>query len=439
MTVPLRHFFVALGFLFAGVGVGIGLTADAVPGLARLAHVHLLLAGWVCLTIMGAMTQFIPVWSGTGLHSRALANAQLVLVTVGLGGFALAFVWSAFGLLVGFGLVMLAGFWLFVYNIGRTLGPVADYDVTETHFLFALGCFLLLAVLGVALALNLDRGVLSDLPVSHGGVRGAHVTLAVFGAVLTTVYGALYQLGTMFTQTELHGIDYSLQAVERIGHPLGVVVLAAGRLLEAVPVARVGAVLILAGALAFAAVLGRKLVEMRVAWTPMHSRYVVVVSALVLWALASLPAWVADPTAPDHLLGGAGTRYLLLFGVVGFVILGTLYHVVPFVVWVHRYSDLLGFEDVPMIDDLYEDRIATADFALITAGAALLAGTTLVDGPQLLVGLAGMLVALGLGAFLVNMLLVVRRHSPQTLDEIIFGSLTPRPSSEDQPEAGQHS
>ena len=61
MTVPLRHFVVGLAFLVAGVGLGIGLHLNAVPGLGRLAHVHLLLAGWICITIMGAMTQFVPV------------------------------------------------------------------------------------------------------------------------------------------------------------------------------------------------------------------------------------------------------------------------------------------------------------------------------------------------------------------------------------------
>jgi hypothetical protein len=434
MTVPLRHFFVALGFLFAGVGVGIALTFDAVPGLGRLAHVHLLLAGWVCITIMGAMTQFVPVWSGTDLHSRQLASAQLVLVTVGLGGFALAFILGAFTWLVGFGLLMLTGFWVFVYNIARTLATVRKFDVTERHCLFALCCFLLLTVLGFVLALNLTRSVLSSVPVTHGGVLGAHVTLAVFGAIVTTVYGALYQLGTMFTQTELHGIDHRLQSLEEIGHPFGVVLLTVGRLLDTVFVAQLGAILILVAALAFAFILGRKLYEMNVEWTPMHSRYAVVVPALTAWVAASAPAWVTDPTSRAFLFGGAGTVHLLVLGFVGFVVLGTLYHIIPFIIWVHRYSDFLGFEDVPMIDDLYDDRLAATDFVLVSSGTTLLVATNFVDVPQWVIALAGILVALGLVVFLSNMLLVVHRHSPYTLDQIVLGSLTPRRSTGDDDE-----
>ena len=431
MTVPLRHFFVALGFLFAGVGVGIALTLTGVPGLGQLAHVHLLLAGWICITIMGAMTQFVPVWSGTDLHSRRLASLQLVFVTVGLSGFVLAFVLGTFSWLVGFGFLMLAGFWVFVYNIVRTLTTVREYDVTERHFLFALLCFLLLTVLGSLLALNLTHSVLSSVPITHGGVLGAHVTLAVFGAIISTVYGALYQLGTMFTQTELHGVDHRLQSFEEIGHPLGVVFLAVGRFADIVLVARIGAILLLVAALAFAFVLGHKLIEMHVEWTPMHSRYTVAVPALILWVLISAPAWIVDPTASGHLFGGNGTVHLLVVGFVGFVVLGTLYHIIPFIIWVHRYSDQLGFEEVPMIDDLYDNRLAATDFVLVSTGTALLIGTNHVTVSQWLVGLAGTLVAVGLLVFLANMLLIVHRHSQYTLDQIILGSLTPRGTSND--------
>jgi hypothetical protein len=433
MTVPLRHFFVALGFLVAGIGLGIGLIVDAVPGLSRLGHVHLLLAGWVCITIMGAMTQFVPVWSGTNLHSRRLANVQLGVVTVGLSGFALAFVSGAFTWLAGFGAVLLLGFWIFVYNVGRTLTTVHEYDVTERHFLFALLCFLLLTTLGITLALNLS-GSLSSLPFAHSNILGAHVTLAVFGAILSTIYGALYQLGTMFTQTELHGVDHYFQSIEEIGHLAGVILLAGGRLTDSVMVARIGAVLILVAALVFAIVLGRKLYEMQVEWTPMHSRYTVVAPMLAAWALLAAPAWLEDPVTRAHLFGAEGTVHLFMLGVVGFVVLGTLYHIVPFIIWVHQYSDLLGFEDVPMIDDLYDDRLAGLDFWLLLSGMVMLSISDLADLDPRITGIAGGLISVGIVVFLVNMVLVVHRHSPHSLDRIVFGSMTPRrEQTDDEP------
>mgnify|MGYP005856961473 CR=1 FL=1 len=430
MTIPLRHFVVGLGFLIAGSILGVGGAVDAVPGLGRLAHVHLLLAGWVCITIMGAMTQFVPVWSGATLYSRRLANVQLGLVVVGLVGFASALVLVELRLLAVFGLLMLGGFWAFVYNIARTLATVETLDVTERHFALALAFFVLLTTLGVLLAIDFTAPVFSGVGVTHTGVLAAHATLGVFGAVLTTVYGALYQLGTMFTQTELRGIDHRLRALEEIGHPVGVVVLAAGRLFEAVPVARVGGILLLVAAISFSVVLLRKLHEMRVERTPMHTRYLVVAVALWLWAVISIPSWIAAPTARGHLFGAPGSTHLLFVGVIGFVVLGTLYHVVPFIVWVHRYSDKLGFEDVPMIDDLYDDRLAAIDGSLILLGTVLLVGSELLEAIPAAAAAGGAVMTLGVAVFTANMLLVLRRHSRRSLDHIVLGARTPRKSVE---------
>ena len=430
MTVPLRHFLVGLALLGGALLVGIGLLVGAVPGLGELVYVHLFLVGWVCVTIMGAMTQFVPVWSGTTLRSRRLASAQLALVVGGLVGFAAALALGRLHWLAGFGAVMLCGFWAFVYNVGRTLATVEEFDVTERRFAVALGFFVVLTVLGVLLAADLGSALLARVGVSHAGVRGAHVTLAVFGAVLTTIYGALYQLGTMFTQTELRGIDHRLRAVEEVGHPVGVVALAAGRLVGSTALARVGASLILVAALGFAVVLARRLFEMRVERTPMHTRYAVVALALAAWVATAAPAWLRSPTAPEHVLGGPGSAPLLLLGVVGSVILGTLYHVVPFVVWVERYSDRLGFEPVPMVDDLYDDRLAAADGTLVFVGTALFvaadvaagrAGVPLATGETGAALVGAGLVTLGVVAFAGNAVGVIRRHSPGTLTRVALG------------------
>lgn len=426
MTVPLRHFLIGIGFLLAGVVVGLGLVTDAVPGLGRLAHVHLLLAGWICITIMGAMTQFVPVWSGSNLHSGRLASVQLALVMTGLVGFVFGFLLGELHWLIPFGTLMLIGFWTFVYNIGRTLATVDDYDVTERHFFLSLGFFLLLTTFGILLAVDLTHPILSSVSVNHANLLATHATLAVFGAVLTTVYGALYQLGTMFTQTDLHGIDHPLQSVEEIGHPVGVVLLAVGRLTDGVLVARIGGLLILLAAISFSLILGRKLYEMQVNWTPMHSRYAVVAPALVTWALLTLPAWIDRPTAREHLFGAPDSVHLLVLGAIGFVVMGTIYHIVPFIIWVHRYSDLLGFEDVPMIDDLYDDRLAATDFLLVLGGTILIVVSNVGGLDSIVTGIGGVLVGLGAVVFATNMVLVLHKHSPQSLDQILLGSISPR-------------
>jgi hypothetical protein len=410
LSIPLRHFVAALGFLLAGSALGVADAFGVAPGLARLAHLHLLLVGFVCLTIAGAMIQFVPVWSGTALHSRRLARAQLPLLVVGLLGFVVGLLTGRLAVLPLFGGFLLAGFWALAYNVGRTLD--SPLDVTERHFAAALAFFVALTTLGVALAVDFVTPVFGVV-LSRPGVVAAHATLAVFGAVLTTVFGALYQLVPMFGQTELDALDHRLQRFETVVYPIGVVVLALGRLLHAAPLARVGALALLAGVVAFVVVLARRLRAARAARTPMLVRYALLAPVTLCWALVTLPAWLRDPLAPASRFGAPGTAHLLA-AVFVLVLVGTLYHVVPFLVWVHRYSDRLGIEAVPMIDDLYDDRLATTDLALVAGGGGLLVvGEWVGSETATLVGGGGL--TLGLAVFAANVALVVWRHAPDAL------------------------
>jgi hypothetical protein len=431
MTVPLRHFVVAIGFLFLGGVVGLANAFGIGSGLLPLAHVHLLLAGWVCITIMGAMTQFVPVWSGVTLHSRPLATVQLWIVGIGLVGFAVALTGGWLRLTPVFGTLMAIGFWVFVYNIARTLVTIdGRYDVTERHFAFALAFFVALTLLGVALAVDFVRPLFVPVGLSRVDVVSAHATLAIYGAVLTTVLGALYQLGTMFTQTDLHGIDTYLQRFEEVGYPIGVVALATGRLVGHVALARVGALLILGGIGCMSVVLARRLYETQVPWTPMLSRYTVAAAAMAAWVFATVPVWIIDPVAPTTRFGAPGATHLLGLGVIGFVVLGTIYHIVPFIVWVHHYSDRLGYEAVPMIDDLYDDRLAALDLGLLTIGGLALVIADWTTLSSLLAGFGGFLIGAGILVFGWNMGSVIRTHSPNGLVGVLVPDVS-RGSSTD--------
>jgi hypothetical protein len=409
VALPLGHFLVGLGFLLAAGVVGVaGATGRGAAGWTGLARTHLLVLGWVCVTILGAMTQFVPVWSGVRLWSRRLAAAQLWLVVPGVVGLAAGLATGRPGWLPVAGTLVLAGLWVFVANLGATLWTARPLDVTERHFALALGHVALTPLLGLGLGLALG-GWRLPAGLTYAGVAAAHATLAVFGVVLTTVVGALYQLVTMFTQVDPDAWDRRLQAVETATFPVGVVVLAGGRLLSVPGGARVGGVLVVVGLLAVAVSVGRRLRAARVEPTPTLARYAVAVVALALWAGVALPAWLRVPLA--NRLGGPAARPLLLVGVVGAVVLGTLYHAVPFLVWLERYADRLGLEAVPAVEDLYDERLATAHLSLLLAGVAglVVAGAV---GLGSVVEAGAWAAVLGSGAVAAaNLGLVVRRHA----------------------------
>jgi cbb3-type cytochrome oxidase subunit 1 len=134
----------------------------------------------------------------------------------------------------------------------------------------------------------------------------------------------------------------------------------------------------------------------------------------------AVPTWLTTPLSDAALFGAPQTGVLLGLGVVGFVIFGTLYHIVPFIIWVDRYSDQLGYEPVPMIDDLYSDRLAAVDFGLLTTGTVAVVGGNWFGTESLLVTGGGLLMA-GVVVFAANILLVLRVHSPDPLSVTLFG------------------
>ena len=411
LAIPLKHFVVGLCLLLGAGALGVA-SALGGGGFVTLGHVHLLLAGWVCVTIAGAMTQFVPVWSGVRLHSKPLARIQLALITVGVLGVVAGFLTTSFSLLALSGNVLLVGFWVFAYNVGRTLARARPFDVTERHFALALGFFVVLTVLGLLLALDFTTGVLGS---AHGRVLEAHATLAVFGAVGTTVAGALYQLATMFTQVDLDAFDERLQRVEEIDYPVGVVALAVGRYADVGVLARAGGVLVAVGLFLVGVVVLRCLARTRVGWTPMLRRYAVAGVAMVVWAVLAASQWVREAVGVAVLFGRPGSLHLLFVGVVGFVVLGTLYHVVPFLIWVHRYSDRLGLEPVPMIDDLYDGRLAHLDFALTVSGAGVWVGAELLALDPTVAVVGSLLLVLGFVVFVANIGRTIWVHSPGAL------------------------
>lgn len=430
LAIPLRHFLVGLAFLLAGAvamlwTTGTRAAGGATPPFARVATVHLLLVGWVAITILGAVTQFVPVWSGVRIHSRRLASLQLLLVAGGVPGLAGALWLGRPAAGVPFALAMVLGVAVFGYNVARTLLAARPWDATEAHFALALGFFAAAIALATALALDFRAAVFPAAGVTRTSAIAAHATLAVFGGVLTTIAGALYQLGPMFTQSDPEAFDDRLRRLESVALPVGVVLLAGGRLVASVPTAVVGGVLVATASVALGWFLLRRVRRATGTRTPMLPRYGVVALALLAWGLTAGAAWLRAATGapgpgvldPALRFGVPSAGPVLLFAAIGFVVAGTLYHVVPFLIWVHRYADRVGLEPVPTIDDLTGERLARGDLVATVGGTTLVLAAATgdlvgVDAPPGL-ALAGLLLAaLGLAAFLANLLRVVVIHAP---------------------------
>ena len=120
----------SLAWLALGVTLGVAMAAHPEWTVYRLAHVHMMLLGFVTMMIYGVAYQVIPHFVGFRLHRPALAGAHWWIANVGLllmsGGFAARVVTPTTGtvILATGGSMSALGAYLFVYVIWRTIdGP----------------------------------------------------------------------------------------------------------------------------------------------------------------------------------------------------------------------------------------------------------------------------------------------------------------------------
>lgn len=117
--------FIAMGLLYALAGGLLGILWLAAPeflgpGAPRL-HGHLMLLGFVAMTIYGVGLHVLPRFSGRVLFSERLADVQFVLANVGL--WIMSYGWLSFDhnvILMG-GAVAWLGIALFALNVMLTV------------------------------------------------------------------------------------------------------------------------------------------------------------------------------------------------------------------------------------------------------------------------------------------------------------------------------
>lgn len=196
---PLNLWFygVAVVLLLAGLGVGVAMALQFIPGpqipQARLVHIHLNLIGFVTLTIIGTMHNLFPTVLNTRLHNFRLTQVTFVVLPAGVLGLVGGFLMSHPQVQIGAGGLLLAGTLLYGYNMLRTwMDAGRPNSIVSNHFIMAT-LFLLLAVIaGILVSVN----ALWDPPAIPFGTLHlmAYTHLALVGFILQTIIGALSHL-----------------------------------------------------------------------------------------------------------------------------------------------------------------------------------------------------------------------------------------------------
>jgi hypothetical protein len=388
----------------------IGLTAPWTLPLMRgpfsdfqlLAFVHLTTLGFVGAMIIGASYQLVPVALQVPLASARFGRISFWFYLAGLGFFltGLATEWL---LALGIGGSLLAiAFLLYIGVIGATWFRAPERDVVAWHILLGLAGAGVGMTLGFSLALNKSNGMLGPHLLN---MLAAHITLMLGGWMLITFSGVAYRLIGMFTLSERH-FRPDLAWAELVLAAGGSWALAIRFALDLPAViGQLGAAALLAGPACFMTQVVRLYRRRMRRGFDVHIPYAVLAAALAIAASALFLIGLARHESPTASIWVA-VVWLALFGTAGTAIQGFFYKIATFLVWLKRYAPLAGKERVPRLEELYSRRLAMAGWSLWAV--ATIGGAILLLGDRAGLPMIGLLLLLGIGCFLINVISIAR-------------------------------
>ncbi|MEW6119832.1 MAG: hypothetical protein AB1593_07065 [Pseudomonadota bacterium] len=372
-SLPLRFFLTAPLFLLAAGGL-IACAPEALASRwtpAALALAHALTLGFLGQTMLGALTQVLPVVAGAPLpFVRPVARFAHVALAGGTAALLAGFLTAA-PLAAGVALVLLgAGIMVFLAALAASLVRAARGPTTAGVRLASLA-LLLVAVLGGMLAWPRAGGAYPpNLPL----LIDTHLAFGLLGWILLLVVAVALQVVPMFQITPVYpawlarGLPALLFALLLLRSAAQALPAFAGAALDAG---------IAFGVLAFALVtldLQRRR-RRRLADTTLdfwRLAMVSLIACVAAWSVArAVPAWAAHDAYP-LLLG-----VLFLGGFATSVVSGMLYKIVPFLAWFHLQSQLQARAgSIPTMKDMIAEGRTRLHFRLHLSACLLLALAT---------------------------------------------------------------
>lgn len=364
LLVVLRFFLTAPALGAAGALLLLGAPGalDSRWNPALLAATHLVTLGFLSMVMFGALVQMLPVLAGSPLrHCRAIATVAHLLLTAGTLALAGSFLAPMPALRHAALGALAAGFAVFVGAVGASLWR-ARRNASVNAMRAALGGLAVAVALGLALASDRVPRMLGAMPAPVD----LHMAWGLAGWLALLVMGVAYQVVPMFQLTRPYPPRLQRWLVPCVA--LGLLAWSAAVLApDALP--RWLAPLSVLPLVVFAAATLWLQTTRRRRLPDAHVRFwmLALVSLLGALALAAVAAGGWDLQGRLGMLAGA-------WMIVGFgtsVIIGMLYKIVPFLVWLHLQTR--SVPQPPTLKAIVPDARALPHVWLHGAAVALLA------------------------------------------------------------------
>lgn len=364
------HFFVASFYLIAGAVGLVWIAPELAIGAFSSPHVagvtHLFTLGWLTTSILGALTQLMPVALGAPIRSPRAAHLALWTLAPGAGLFAAGIAMSSLvvnhiGLaLIGTAVVLAVG------NIAASLPRARERDATWAAIALAITFLASALLLGMVLLHNLHTGFIAAARVR---VLATHLHIALVGWALIMMVGVSRRLLPMFLLAHKADTRWTAWSLSLLA--TGLVALATGLLTLHPLTAWCGVALLETGvfcflrqAYAFYRARVRKTLDVG-----MHF------AMTGLWFIAAA-ALVGPFVLADHITHPRlATTYILIAlpGALVLFVTGFTYKIVPLLAWTVRYRKRMGKGAVPTVAQTFSARVGYMQLIAIAGAMPLLA------------------------------------------------------------------
>lgn len=336
-----------------------------------IALTHLITLGWLAMIMIGALYQMVPVLVGGHVPSIGLARWVHATLVLGVLAFVVGFLWTVEWAFLWASIFLLAAFSIFLVQLLISLFRVKADRPTVLAMRISIISLALTVLLGLLMLGQFFNWW--SLPHDRILLKNLHLTLGLLGWLGCLVLGVAFHVIPMFFLAE--------------GFPT----VSAWRILYAFFASLVGLAISIHWSFpTFVKLLATLPVLFGTFWFVYCLRTLFrrrrrknVDSTLrfgqqsVIAALVSMLCMVLYLILPQEQL-------LFVFGLVlllGFAVPATngmLYKIVPFLIWLHRFSSLVGKVKVPLMKNIAPDPPARRQWQLsLAAMVVLLSGVLL--------------------------------------------------------------
>lgn len=313
---------------------------------------HFYLLGFVMMVIFGALYQLIPVALEIPVFSFKLAYVHFYLYTSGFIFFITTLLFPKFfSFLPISGLILFLSFMIFFINFFISLKNLEKLDITVIFLLTAIFFLFAGIVIGLLLIINFyyifiafDVILLIHL----------HIILTIFGFVSFVICGISIILFPMFSIS--HGFNAIYMKISYIFCLIGILSISMFYLTELKAISEI---------LFFIYILGLFFYLVQIIEIYKHKPKRKSDFALIGMFLSHFFLFLGILVLYFNKVAGIYIIISLFFGV---LIYSSLYKIVPFLTWFHKFSNLVGKKPVPTLSSMLPKRLPQIQLIFYTFG-----------------------------------------------------------------------